>query len=654
MLKKTASGILLLLTITSLPLNAGYISENLSPNTDTTTNFLEQVVITGTRTPHALKNVPVLTKVVSKIELNDIGAVTALDALESLMPGFTFNPDQNHGDNIQLQGLDNKYVLVLLNGERMVNGRSENVNFARINAADIQRIEIIDGAASVLYGSNAIGAVINIITKDVQEALEINLAGRYGSYNSYVGDAALGLSGDNWSSRTVFNTKGSDGYLVKGTTAQGNPASRRVNPSDDYYIGETFKYRFSDKLKADLYGSAYLSQFWPYQDVIHRRETDYNAGAHVYWQTATDNMLCVALNSDFYNAYTLENQSNKELFHNNYNLTSGRITDTWTRLSRLRLIGGYEFNHEYANAPERFGSGSAVHSAYDNNLFVQGEFKLWDNLSVVAGGRLTQHSSFGIHFTPKLSVMYSVGDFRFRAGVSNGFKAPSLKEMYYNFNMPGGFYMKGNPDLKPESSWYESLSAEYIAQQFNISVTVYNNDINNRIAYVEYNGIPEYPSGLLHYANVERAGIRGVDVAARANFCNYFNVTANYSFADTEDKGTGNALNGTSKHAFTGGIAFRYPDCKIGLKRLPMSLYFSGRVASPRLYQNVNQLGIPKGSETKTTSIWRMVYTQEIPYVWMLSGIEIQAGIDNLFDWTDPIVAATPGRTWFVTLKLNI
>ncbi len=643
MFQKAISGILLLFTISCLHAQADYIPE--IAEADTAVNFLEQVVVTGTRTLHTLKNVPVLTKVVSKIELNDIGAVTALDALENLLPGLTFNPDPNHGDNIQLQGLDNKYILVLLNGERMVNGRAENVNFSRISVADIQRIEIIDGAASVLYGSNAIGAVINIITKEVNEPLEIYAGGRYGSYNSYAGDVSVGVKGNKWSSKTVLNTKGSDGYRVQ----QGI----RVSPWDDYYIGETFKLTINEKLNACVYGSAYLSQLWPYQDIIHRRETDYNAGAYANWQTSTHNVLKFAVNTDWYNAYTLENHTNDELAYSNYHLLSVHVTDTWNALQWLQLTGGYEFNREYTYAPERFGAGNATHDVYENSVFAQGEFNYWDDFSVVAGARLTQHPSFGVHFTPKLSLMYKLDCFRFRAGLSNGFKAPSLKEMYYDFAMPGGYYMRGNPDLKPEASWYTSVSAEYIAEKFNASVTAYNNVINDRIGYVEYSS-PQYPSGMLQYENVAEAVMRGIDLSAQAELGSYFNVTANYAFADTEDKSTGKPLNGTSRHAFTGGVVFRYSDIKIGRQALPLSLNFSGRMSSPRLYRSVNQQGIAEGADTKTTSIWRVVYTQNILNVWKFAAIELQAGIDNLFDWTDPVISINPGRTWFVALKVRL
>ncbi len=614
-------------------------------------NFLNSVVVTGTRTDRTLKETPVLTKAIQGKVLRETGAVTALDALENIMPGMHFNPN-SHGDNIQMQGLDNKYILVLLNGERMVNGKTENVNFSRLNVADIQRIEIIDGAASVLYGSNAIGAVINIITKDVDKPLDASVQGRYSKYNTYALDAALGLRGEKFSSRTVFNRKNSDGYTVE--TGEGESASSRsVNPTNDFSIRQEFKYR-TKKLEASAYGSYFQSLVESPNSPTDSKERDYNIGAKVNYTASDRNALTVAANTDVYKAYTVYKRLNDSTaLGNDYHTTSLRVTDAWTPKTGIQLIGGYELNDERSYSVNLFGDDNHDKSAYNNNFFLQGDFKIFGGLEAVVGGRLTQHSEFGVHFTPKVSLMYRLKNFRFRAGVSNGFKAPTLKEMYYSFMMGNVSYIKGNPDLKPEKSWYESLSVEYITADFNASVSVYNNDISNKINTKEY--IRTGEPVLWLFENIGDARIRGVDVFAQYNFLNYWNVNAAYAFADAIDKETKQQLYGNSKHNVTAGLMFKYNDFDIGGKTLPFCMSFSGRFSSPRIYESEGATpGQIVRTESKTVSVWKFVYTQRIPSLYKNFGMEMQLGVDNIFNWTDPSRSINPGRMYFASLRLSI
>ena len=192
---------------------------------------LNTVVITGTRTPKTLKNTPVITKVITEKQLQEIDAVTVLDALETVIPGIHFTPD-SHGDNLQIQGLDNDYILILVDGERLVGETRGNVNFSRLNTSNIKQIEIVNGASSSLYGSNAIGAVINIITKDVERPIEGNIKTRYSNYNNLTLDAGFGFKYKKFSSKTNFNRKSTDGYDLTPET----PAVQTVKKNTDYSL----------------------------------------------------------------------------------------------------------------------------------------------------------------------------------------------------------------------------------------------------------------------------------------------------------------------------------------------------------------------------------------------------------------------------------
>ncbi|MDR1681631.1 MAG: TonB-dependent receptor [Prevotellaceae bacterium] len=609
-------------------------------------NFLHQVVVTATRTPRTLKDVPVLTKIIPQTILNDMGAFTVLEALENIVPGLTFLPDANHGDKLLWRGLDNKYVLVLLNGERLVSGRAENVQFARFAVADIDRIEMIDGAASALYGSNAMGAIINIITKEVAAPWDIRLSGRLGRFNAYLADASLGWKNSAWSAKTAFTARGTDGYRITGDNIQN---VRQVDPVDTYTLSQTIGFS-RPKLRAGLYGSAFLSRLWPQHDATHRQEFNGNAGAFMRWQAAEEHTLHLSVNTDRYDSYSVDNRSGEEAFNSSGAIGSVRLSDVWTPVEYFRLTGGYEGNVESSHAPDRFAPNEDFHRTGDNNLFVQGELNAGSRWDVALAGRLTHHPAWGLRATPKVALMYRAGGFRLRAGVSNGFKIPSLKEMYYAFNMGNVSYIMGNPGLQPETSWYESLSVEYIAAKATFSVTAYYNTIRNKISTVEYTRYPGYTLPVLRYENVSDATVRGIDIAAQT-VLHRFTLTAQYALADARDETTDLPFVGTSsRHSFSGSILFRCPGPTIGLRRYPFSLLLSGYAASPRLYNSYENAVIVQRA-SKPSSVWRAVYTQQFPALWSSFGASLQAGIDNIFNHTDPAVSILPGRSGFIALS---
>lgn len=625
-------------------------------------NFLNTIVITGTRMDKMLKNTPVLTKVISQNELHDIGAVTVVDALESLMPGIHFSPGAM-GDNIQIQGLGNNYILVLVNGERLVGEQTENINFSRLNVADVKQIEIINGAASVLYGSSAIGAIINIITKDVNKPVDVYIQGRYSKFNTYTFDAGAGFKIKRFSSKTTFNTKGTDGYDLSPET----PTYYTVNPNTDYSINQQFKYKFNEKLNAELNGTFYSHEtFNPEGNIYttHPLSYNYTAGGKINYLNSPKNAMTLSGYGDIYKGYKVyEKEENSKALSADYYYSTYRFIDAWKPSEKIQLVGGVESNVEKMyvaflhNLPvEKNLSG------YNNNLFTQIEYKLFKNIDINGGLRLTQHSEFGMHFSPKISGMYTLKDFRFRAGISNGFKAPTLREMYLSFDHGGMFNVVANPDLIPEESWYESVSIEYIKENINIAITVYNNNISDKITDISY-WIDSTGKMEQHFENVANAHLNGIDASLQWRFLKYFYLRGSYGFSNAVDKATGLQLYGNSKHNGTLGLTFKRSGFRIPFTIItieyPFSFNFSGRISSSRIDEEVskdeNGNEIIVNNSGDPYSLWRFVYSQKIPVRKQLTA-EIQLGIDNVFDYANPksnFMLINPGRTFFITAKLS-
>ena len=620
-------------------------------------NFLNTVVVTGTRTNRTLKNTPVLTKVVSSNDLVSMGAITALDALENLMPGVHFTPNPM-GDNIQIQGLNNGYILVLIDGERLAPERNENVNFSRLNVAEIERIEILNGASSVLYGSNAIGGVINIITKKIYKPIEGYMQGRYSKFNTYNADASVGFRIKELTSKTGFNFKKTDGYDLSPET----PQSFTVNPNEDYTITQLLKYNFSKKLSAEANGRYYSHETEnpPLSaNTTHRLDRNYTVGGKVNYFTSDKNTITLTGHSDIYKGYKiLEKKDNQKELTSDYLYNSFRLTDAFTLSEKIQIIGGAEYNYEKMFSENLFGNIPDDESSNNVNLFAQGDFKIIKDLQGVIGARYTDHSGFGSHFAPNMSLMFKLNNFRFRTSLSNGFKTPSLKEMFYNFDHQGMFYVIGNPNLKPEESWYKSVSAEYLNKDINVSATFFHNSITDKINTVQYSVDDENgnPRNEMRYENVADAGITGLDVFAQINFMKHFSFKGGYTFANAIDKSDDSQISGNSKHNITSALSFRYNDVRIGKKHYPFIISFSGRYSSPRIYYNEttdeNGNNVIVRNDSPAYSIWRLMYTQYIPIKnnW---NVEIQGGIDNIFNHVDNTTFINPGRTFSILFKIS-
>lgn len=626
-------------------------------------HYLNEVVVTGTRTARSLKDTPVLTKVISGFDIESSGATTALEALENFVPGVMFTPNAM-GDNISIAGLDNKYILILVDGERLVNERTENVNFSRLNSSDIKRIEIVNGASSVLYGSNAIGAVINIITRDVEEPVQGNVRVRYSNYNSFVGDVSVGFKVGGFSSKTTLSSKSSDGYDSDRANV---PTYFNLNPYVDYTIGEVLKYKFNEKFDAELKGNLYQNKVWLLQKYQIRYDKNYSLSGKLNYAFSPANVLTLSGSSDHYRGdleYREADQPSE--YANSSGYSAFRLIDVWDATKNIQLVSGAELNLESSYSINQFGIEPDERTANNWNLFAQGEFKTETGLEALVGMRYTQHSQFGGHLSPKISLMYKVDDFRFRTNISNGFKAPTIKELYMEFpHQIGGetqFWVIGNPDLVPEESWYKAISAEYLGSNINASITIHDNSIQNKIVTEERIHVMENEvRNEMRYENVEDAQITGVDLSVQWDFLKNFQLRGGYSFANAKDKTTGLQLVGNSRHNVTCNFTFKRPHLPfMSATKTPFSLMLSGRFMSSRVLARdieyaADETTILNVDETISGNYYivNFVYNQRFPIYKKLKG-NFQFGINNLLNYVNYNTASgNPGRTFFASLGLS-
>ena len=244
-----------------------YASETLSVNksmqnilvrlNESTVN-LDQVVVTGTGTHHKLKDSPVPVQVISQKEIQQVNASGVEDVLLKLVPSISFQ-STSMSNNIYMNGLSGKYVLVLINGRKVAGDVSGNVDFSRVNIANVKRIEILNGAASALYGSDAIAGVINIIMDESRDELNIMSNSRISSHGRFTQSVNADVNVNRFSSHTSYQRQQSDGWKLSDyEESNGELVETDKQPIYHWFsndINQSFSYRFTDRFSVNVFGT---------------------------------------------------------------------------------------------------------------------------------------------------------------------------------------------------------------------------------------------------------------------------------------------------------------------------------------------------------------------------------------------------------------
>ncbi len=622
------------------------------------THRSETVLVTGTRTHKTVENTPVLTKVVSSFELEEAGAENALEALEYSMPGVQFSPDA-HGDNLQIQGLDNKYILVMVNGERLVGETRGNVNFNRIDVNNIEHIEIINGASSVLYGSNAIGAIINIITKENEKEFQGRASSAYSTADKTTRNSLnIGLKKGKFGIDAGAFFNASEGFDMTPET----PQTATVNPYYDLSANLGVNYKANDNLSFSLKGKGYGHEVRNPDASLnstHKREINTSGSFSTVFKHSKNNILQLKANMDKYTNYTVfEKMDNDTEVKAEYAYNTISATETIGNIDKLEMVVGGEVNMEDIYSLNLFGkteSSEKNKDAQEYNAFAQADWQLLENLEIVGGMRYNYHSEYGHHYTPKIAIMFSPCNFKLRANIATGYKAPTLKELYYNFDHQGMFWIIGNPDLKPESAFYTSVSGEWISNDFDFTITGYRNSIQDKIEMIQRMNI-EKDRFEFYHENISQALLMGVETYVSYSFLNYFRTRIGYSYSDATDKSTNLEMYGNSRHTGTFSLTASLRG------KFPSSITLSGLANSGRIYQYYEtekneetgeEIQVLYDKKSDPYTMWKINYVQKFQISKYL-GLNVTLGLKNLFNYQDTKYYASidPGRRFYGSIEL--
>lgn len=642
--------------------------------------MLEEVVVTGTGTEHYLKDAPVQTEVITRRALEQFQARSMEELLAGLSPSLTFH-DGSMGSHIQLNGLNNDYILILIDGKRMNGDVGGQNDLNLLNPANIERIEIVKGAASSLYGSDAIAGVINIITKKHHDKTEFTSTSRVGAYGDVRESASLGLTIGKVKSMTGMNFHHTDGW--RNTDLQWNqqqlkPGStmKTVNRSTNYTLTESLDWNVNDRLSLTASGSCYERWVvrphgpWSYlpNDFYYR---NYGFAAGGKYRLSKRNYLTADLSYDRYGYfYDYKLQEVTDYFKDGDRITYfpgqrikqsvqrqvlGQVKGVFYIGDRHLLNTGFEYLYNHLESPHHIDGDRA--SVYTLAAYAQEEWTAADDVVLTAGARGTVHKETGFNLSPKIAVLYNKGDFRLRASYALGYKSPTVKELYYNYTatLGGGSLTAyhGNKDLKAQTSQYASVGVEYAGRKFQASVTAYANFLRNMIELAEINLTAEEKLDEIEkskmYLNLTQARIWGVDFTFNYQPVQTLTVSGGYSFSDPRaqypDQGADYMkyipIDATSQHNATLNASWHHTWSRY---RLGLAVY--GRYQSVRRYVEDN--------DADAFQTWRIntAHTLLGMKKWTLT---LNVGVDNLFNYLDRTpfgrnrATTTPGRTVYAS-----
>ena len=494
---------------------------------------LETVVVTATRTPKLLKDTPVQTRVINSRDIARSGKADIAGLLEQQLPGVEFSLGMAQNPQINFSGFGGGGILFLVDGERMAGETLDNPDYSRLNLQNVERVEIVKGAGSSLYGSNATGGVVNIISARPQEGTHLRLDARYGSH-SLQRYGALATYRKGRVSNSLDARYDSQAEI------------RFPKPGDFSTAYATHSWNLRDRLTVRISDDAEITARAGYfrrqrnsSTVSRERYKDISAGLSARWK-------------DFTASYAFDTYDKSD-----YDTASGTETrDYRNRQNTLHMQYSHEFEdigtvtaggdwlEDYLMSYE-FEKGSRSQTNLD--AYLQWDWHPGGNIWLVPGLRYDWFSaSRANRLSPKLSFLWRKSNCSLRVNYAAGFRAPTLKELYMDFDMAGIFRVYGNPDLKSETSHNFSLSTEYLKGSMNFTASVFHNIVNDRVSYLWNESLKGQ-----QYINLKRMHIFGVDASATVAFDFGMTLHGNYVFTrEVYHKGTLRA-NPARPHALT-------------------------------------------------------------------------------------------------------
>lgn len=654
----------------------------------------EVMVITGTRTERVLSSLPLPMTIITSETIAKTG-VTRLNEILSEQTGIILIPDESGFEGIQMQGLDAAYTMILIDGVPLVGRSSGVLDLSRVSVGNIERIEIVKGASSALYGSEAMGGVINVITKKPKkDILSGALSYRYSTFNTNDINANILWKKKRFSANLFTNFYSSDGYDLDGSTVLKN-----VEKFCNYTIQPKLYYDFSENMKlivsnrfynlmmdnvaiidSEIYKGDAKENEWNSQIKLeHKWNSKFYSEYELYATNYKNNSFLndennVLYDKSFYNQWLFRPEARTTFTINDNKLTTG-IGLNYETLDRTYFDTNVKFNSQY--------------------VFVQYDYNPSEKWNILVGFRYDNHSEYASQLSPKLAVNYKINDgFSLKGSVGYGYKAPDFRQLYFDFtNSSIGYTVLGynvaedrlnqldaedqilkrvegitfDTPLEAESAVNFNVGTFYKRNKLKLDVNAFYNSISDlidtRVVAQKTNS-----QNVFSYFNVSEVFTYGIEFNSAYNFTNEFTVSLGYQYLTAKDKSVVDnfeeyqyirnselqtvkinksdyfGLYNRSKH--TANIKFSYTVPKIKAD-LNLRVFYRSKYG---MYDtNGNQI-----LDKYDTFVNDYFLTNLSASKYITDKLQFQIGANNLFDYTEPSqIPNLSGRQLFARIQYN-
>ena len=662
---------------------------------------LDEVVVTATRTPRTMGNLSIPVSLINAKTLYQSGSLRLSDIL-SEQTGVVVN-DQ-FGKGVQVQGLSSEYTLLLLDGEPLIGRTGGVLDLSRITVRNIRKIEIIKGPSSSLYGSEAMGGVINIIT-DRAGQNKGDVSARLGRFGTVDGALNFSKRFNRTDLMLSSNYNRSEGYSLKPFSQQKTvepfwKSTHQLNIhqtiSDRWKIGTGIRYNttyINNNISVQNLGVSILSKGF-------EKNEEYNFTPYLQYQI--DQKIKSVLRgyvTGFKSLQQLDGKEGSGIYNDAFNQLFARIEHQSDiqilRNSTTTFGGGWAKEQVSSN---RYDSLSTKRNNQIAYFFAQHEQKFNDRFYVIGGLRFDDNKAYASVWSPKLSLHYTIDkSFVLNASYGRGFKAPDFRQLYLNFtNLAAGAYsvfgtevaiqelkrlsaaqlLEQTTDmasklavLKPESSGGLNLGLKFTQPKlFNASLNLFRNDLSNMIV-TDIIGYKKSGGQIYSYFNLKKALTQGVELSIEKKLTTTFRIQTGYQFLYSADK--------EMLAAIRKGKVYQRNSVDNMVTRMQLSDYGGLPFRSKHTANLKVQYEDSKGFFATTRFIYRGrwgttdldgnglinrrdEYANGYVQINCSAGIQLKqrwklmAGIDNMFNYKDILhLPGNPGRVGYIDMQIN-
>jgi len=655
---------------------------------------LAEVVVTGTRTQRILSSLPLPMTVITSETILKTG-VSRLSEILNEQTGIILIPDESGFEGIQMQGLDAAYTMILIDGVPLVGRTSGVLDLSRVAVGNIDRIEIVKGASSALYGSEAMGGVINVITKKPKgDSFDGTLSYRYSTFNTNDANANILWKKKKFAANLFANYYSTDGYDLDKTTWLKN-----IEKFHNTTIQPKLFYDFSENLKL-IVSNRFYNQKMDNKAVI---DSEKYTGDATEKEWNSQIKLEHKWNSKIYSEYELYttnykndsflNNENNELFDRSYYnqwLFRPEIRTTFS-INDDKLTAGAGINRETLDRTY-FSENVAFNSQY---AFVQYDYNPSEKLNILAGFRYDNHSAYASQLSPKLAVNYKLtDDFSLKSSIGYGYKAPDFRQLYFDFtNASVGYTVLGynvaearlkeleaqdqiasrtsginfNESLKAESAINFNFGTFYKRNKFRLDVNAFYNSITNLID-TQVVALKKSGQNVFSYTNISEIFTYGLECNSTYNLAKEFTVSLGYQYLIAKDK---SVVDDFDNHKFvrpagSSTIEISKSDYFGLFNRSKHTANVKFLYTIPKLKTDINLRVFYRSKYGMFDTNGNQVLDQYDKFVngYLLANLSIskqiqdklmlQAGANNLLDYTNPDqINNLSGRQLFARIQYN-